>query len=94
MNKRSTGFNPVKRYSGHFCFQQFHIIVYLTVSKSSLYAAIKMSLSFMVSVQVFIGVPAVLVLIAAFLVVMPVVDNPQVRKEHTPNRWTLMTTML
>ena len=53
-----------------------------------------MSLSFMVSVQVFIGVPAVLVLIAAFLVVMPVVDNPQVRKEHTPNRWTLMTTML
>ena len=35
-----------------------------------------MSLSF----QVFIGVPALLVLIAAFLVVMPVVDNPQVTK--------------
>ena len=30
----------------------------------------------------FIGVPALLVLIAAFLVVMPVVDNPQVRKEQ------------
>ena len=44
---------------------------------------------FMLSVQVFIGVPAVLVLIAAFLVVMPVVDNPQVRKEQTPNRWIL-----
>ena len=43
----------------------------------------------MLSVQVFIGVPAVLVLIAAFLVVMPVVDNPQVRKEQTPNRWIL-----
>ena len=31
------------------------------------------------SLQVFIGVPALLVLIAAFLVVMPVVDNPQVK---------------
>ena len=41
-----------------------------------------LSPSFMVSVQVFIGVPAVLVLIAAFLVVMPVVDNPQVKNEQ------------
>ena len=32
--------------------------------------------------QVFIGVPALLVLIAAFLVVMPVVDNPQVRSKQ------------
>ena len=38
-----------------------------------------MSLSVMLSLQVFIGIPALLVLIAAFLVVMPVVDNPQVR---------------
>ena len=30
----------------------------------------------------FIGVPALLVLIAAFLVVMPVVDNPQVSRRE------------
>ena len=62
----------------------FHNVTQLDLflSKPSSYAAIKMSLSFMVSVQVFIGVPALLVLIAAFLVVMPVVDNPQVRKEQ------------
>ena len=41
-----------------------------------------MSLSVMLSLQVFIGIPALLVLIAAFLVVMPVVDNPQVSEQQ------------
>ena len=39
-----------------------------------------MNVSLFCGLQVFIGVPALL--IAAFLVVMPVVDNPQVRKEQ------------